>query len=177
MIVLPRSAHMRFASTTHSSRTCSILDRTLLAFTLTMTVPCAQPQSLVDSGTATLSGTVTDVTGAFVPGSIVSLGTADHLHQQTTTDDKGHFAIQATPGEYTLRAVSPGFFVFKETVHLTAVTPITQNVTLSIGTFSGPVVEDPHPVKSLNASLDLLLPLAPLPPFHLSSKASKHQQR
>jgi hypothetical protein len=165
------------ASTQRNSITGSLLGTTLLALSLAMTAPCAQPQSVVDAGTATLSGTVMDVTGAFVPGAIVSLGTAERLHQQTTTDNKGHFAIEATPGEYTLRAVSPGFFVFKETVHLTAATPITQNVTLSIGTFSGPVVEDPHPVKSLNAPLDLLLPLTPLPPFHLSAKSLKHLQR
>jgi hypothetical protein len=166
---------MRFAATTPYSRIGSILGPCLLAL---ITASPAQPQSPSSSQTTTIMGTIVDATGATIPGAVVSLKTADGPALQITTDSNGHFAIGTEPGEYTFRASAQGFRIYEQSVHLTAATPITQNVTLSVGMFSGPVsVEDPHPVKSVNASLDMLLPLNPLPPLPLSNKTSKHLKR
>jgi hypothetical protein len=128
---------------------------------------------------AIVYGTVTDVTGALIPHATVSLAIADSNTLQTTTDSKGHFALDAKPGEYILKASAPGFDVFKQTVHLTAATPTVENISIKVGGTCSPCVtiEAATPIEVINPSLDLLLPLTTLPPFHLSAKGLKHLQR
>jgi hypothetical protein len=64
--------------------------------------------------TATLSGVVTDPSGAVVPGvhiTVRSLGTG--IDRETVTDDAGLYAFPSLqPGDYQLQATSGGFAQF-----------------------------------------------------------------
>jgi hypothetical protein len=169
---------MRFAVTIHHSRFDSIICRALLAFTLAMTVPCAQPQSIVDSGTATLSGTVVDAAGAVIPKAILSLEKTHSPHLQTTTDSSGHFAIEAPPGEYILNVSAYGFQASKTPLHLTAETPDVERISLLISstdycTLCGNTVETIQ-IEVPKEPLNLLLPLNPIPPFKFTARNTKH---
>jgi hypothetical protein len=74
---------------------------------LFMSVPPLRAQF----GTATLSGTVTDPTGASVPSAQVTLeGALERTERQTTTDTAGMYVIPAiTPGTYRLVVKASGF--------------------------------------------------------------------
>jgi hypothetical protein len=170
---------MRFAITVRHLRTSNILCRTLLTLSLVMIVPCAQSQSTVSAQIAAISGTVMDVTGAVIPKARVTLQAIKRPTVGTTTDGVGHFALEAEPGDYTLQASANGFALYHKTVQLLAATESTEQIRLTIATDGCPVcvsIELP-PITLLNASLDQLLPLNPLPPFHLSARTLKHLQR
>jgi hypothetical protein len=159
----------------HHSAFDGIIYRTLLAFTLAMTVPCAQPQSFVDAGTATLSGTVVDSSGAVIPKAILSLEKTDSPHLQTTTDSSGHFAIEAAPGEYILNVSAYGFQASKIEVGLSAGTHNMGKILLSVSMDAcGVCVTQVIPIDTINASLDVLLPLSPLPPYKFATRNAKH---
>jgi carboxypeptidase family protein len=149
---------------------------TLFAILVVVLASIGQAQAQI----ATLSGTITDITGAVVPKALVSLEIADSPHLQTTADGDGHFAIEAAPGEYILRTSAQGFMVLKKTVHLTAAIPAVENISLSVAQGGGacsPCVAIEPPIEILHASLDLLLPLRSLPPYGLHVKNLKHSQR
>jgi hypothetical protein len=171
---------MRFAITVRHLRTSNILCRTLLTLSLVMIVHCAQSQSTVSAQIAAISGTVMDVTGAVIPKARVTLQAVKRPTVGTTTDGVGHFALEAEPGDYTLQASASGFALYNKTVHLLPATESTEQIRLTIGGTDGCgtlcVTIEP-PITLLNASLDQLLPLNPLPPFHLSARTLKHLQR
>jgi hypothetical protein len=158
----------------HHSAFDGIIYRTLLAFTLAMTVPCAQPQSFVDAGTATLSGTVVDSSGAVIPKAILSLEKTDSPHLQTTTDSSGHFAVEAAPGEYILKVSAQGFRASEKSIQLTVAVPTVEKIPLEVGGCTLCVTVETIPVETLDASLDVLLPLSPLPPYKFATRNAKH---
>ena len=106
--------------TSRASRTGSNYQRgfvataaTLCAVVLTacaLLCGCALP-ARAQSPTATLSGTVSDEAGAFVPGvrlTLLNLNTAVERH--ATTDEEGRFAVPLLqPGRYTATARREGF--------------------------------------------------------------------
>src|SRR5215213_8202718 len=63
------------------------------------------------SATATLSGTVTDETGAVVPGvNIAVISVAQGFQRSTSTSDQGIFVVPLLPpGNYTVKAEHEGF--------------------------------------------------------------------
>src|SRR3989442_605347 len=62
---------------------------------------------------ATLSGTVTDSTGAVLPGVTVTARHAATGNQyETLTDERGHYRIPLRIGAYEIRAQLQGFTTF-----------------------------------------------------------------
>jgi len=63
--------------------------------------------------TATLSGKVTDQTGAVIPQATVTLSTASGTRATATTDQLGGYQIQSLPaGSYNVSATAKGFANF-----------------------------------------------------------------
>jgi hypothetical protein len=130
------------------------------------------------SGTqiATITGTVTDATGAVIPKSKVTLEPTNGPVIQAITNNTGHFEISAPPGEYILTVSAQAFRISKKAVHLSAATPTLENIPLALGS-CGPclTVEPIYPaLETLNVPFDLLLPLSPLPPYKFPAKNPKH---
>ena len=91
---------------------------------------------LGQTSTTQLSGTVTDSTGATVPGAIViSTNEATGLTYKLTTTDAGLYAFPSIPvGAYTLSVEKTGFKRFQQKkIVLQINTPSTVNATLDIG--------------------------------------------
>ncbi|HEY6413382.1 MAG TPA: carboxypeptidase-like regulatory domain-containing protein [Edaphobacter sp.] len=125
--------------------------------------------------TPTIIGTVTDTAGASIPKADVSLETANGTAHQIKTDTEGRFEIAAKAGDYTLKISAQGFTSYQKPVHLTPAASVTENIILTVGSFSGPIIgfgPQPPPIELLDASLTSTLPLSPLPPFKLRIKKS-----
>jgi Carboxypeptidase regulatory-like domain len=72
-----------------------------------------------DDGTSRVSGRVTDMTGAVVPGARVTLRDAAGKTRQTTSSGDGSFDLaQVPPGHYDLGVVARGFEGYKQTMDL-----------------------------------------------------------
>jgi hypothetical protein len=89
------------------------------------------PSLLTGQGLTSLSGTVTDPSGGFVPGASLTLFDADTgAKREATSDSSGRYSIaQVTPGTYRLTATAAGFNeVVLSGVQLLVSTPATVNV-------------------------------------------------
>src|SRR3984957_9522592 len=86
--------------------------------------------------TARMDGTVTDPSGAAVPGAtveVVQIATGQTLH--ATTDEKGYWALPSLQtGAYKVTVTHTGFkAATNENVVIDAGVPATVNVTLTVG--------------------------------------------
>ncbi|MFM8534958.1 MAG: carboxypeptidase regulatory-like domain-containing protein, partial [Acidimicrobiia bacterium] len=92
--------------------------------------------------TSTISGVVTDNTGAVVPGAtVVSLHKATGVSQEGITNSDGTFAFPSMPpGTYTVTVSLPGFrTVVVNDVVLTSGSPANLRATLEVGALSDQV--------------------------------------
>ena len=91
---------------------------------------------MAQSTTGTFSGSVTDSSGAAIPGATVRIvNVATHATRAATTGNSGEYLFPAIPtGEYTLEVESSGF---KKEQHLGVKLDVNQNarvdITLQIG--------------------------------------------
>lgn len=93
--------------------------------------------------TATLSGTVTDPSGAVIPQATVQLTSAQNgITRSVTADEAGRYLFsQLPPSTYSLSIQAKGFQTYKQTgIVLDAGQSATQNVALTVGTETQQVV-------------------------------------
>lgn len=121
---------------------------------------------------AIVSGTVTDASGARVPGASIQLAHLGAPSVQTKTDGKGEFEITAGPGEYVLQTVARGFAAHKLPVHLSATAPTAIQIVLQLdmGSVCEPCLSIEPPLETLDASLSATLSLIPMPPYKQASR-------
>ncbi|MBP1598665.1 MAG: hypothetical protein H6Q05_4042 [Acidobacteria bacterium] len=115
-------------------------------------------QVLWGQATTSLRGTVTDPTGAVVPGATVAIKSAEtDLTRTTQTGMAGTYEfLQIPPGTYTLTVTATGFAGHERTaLRLEVATPATVNVSLSLGQPSEviSVQSDAAPLNVSDASL------------------------
>jgi carboxypeptidase family protein len=84
--------------------------------------------------TATMSGKVTDQTGALIPGATVTATGADGTQVSATSDQGGGFSLNSLPaGSYTVSATAKGFAQYSQPgVTLTPGHTFTLNMTLQV---------------------------------------------
>src|ERR1700745_2554365 len=82
-----------------------------------------------------VSGTVTDPTGAIVPGATVEIYNPVSKYQRTAATDKaGHFQFPNLPfNEYHLTVTMTGFSNTSQDVDVASVVPVTENIALKVG--------------------------------------------
>ncbi|HEY6412167.1 MAG TPA: carboxypeptidase-like regulatory domain-containing protein [Edaphobacter sp.] len=123
------------------------------------------------SQTATITGTVTDASGAPIPKAKVTVEIANGPVLQTTVDAAGRFAMSAPPGEYTLMASSWGFTVYHRTFRVMAAGTINEDVRLDVyNQLRSDEIYAFSPVELLTASLTSTLPYNPLPLLKIRAK-------
>ena len=107
----------------------------LLIGLLARTAPWGNAQ--IATTTATVSGVVTDPSGAVVPGATVTLASSENgISRQFKTDVAGRYAFsQLPPSQYSLTVKMTGFEIYKQNgMALDAAENATQNVVLTVGT-------------------------------------------
>ena len=93
--------------------------------------------------TATLSGSVTDPTGAVVPHAVVKLTSKlNGVSRTYTTDSAGRYTFpQLAPSTYSLSIVANGFETYQQTgITLDPGQSATQNVPLTVGSTTEEVI-------------------------------------
>ncbi|MDE3156924.1 MAG: TonB-dependent receptor [Acidobacteriota bacterium] len=112
----------------------------LLCFLLAGPVPPLLAQGL--GGTGTVQGTVTDPSGAVIPGATVVLSNAlAQFERQAVTDGQGAFAFTNVPQDtYALIVTLEGFQTVRRTVRVRSAVPIALDVELSLAATSTTVV-------------------------------------
>jgi hypothetical protein len=125
--------HSAVGSLTSNFRTCDHL--AFLAFIILLALT-ATPGSAQVAGSATLVGTVTDTTGAIVPGAkvtVTNIGTS-FRSETTTSQDGNYFIPYLIPGTYQLTLEAPGFkrYLRDGLVLRTAETPRV-DITVEVG--------------------------------------------
>jgi TonB family protein len=107
----------------------------------------AAPRPMPVQGLAdgSLSGTVSDGTGAVIPGVTVTVSSRVATQsavtetdvQTTVTNEVGAYSFPAlTPGHYSLKTQLPGFTAFRTDVDVVVGQTAVQNVTLSVGSIA-----------------------------------------
>ncbi|WP_213807557.1 TonB-dependent receptor [Granulicella sp. dw_53] len=113
-------------------------------------------------GTGSMQGTISDPTGAVVPGATVTAtNTATNAASTQQTSDSGFYSIAALPpGQYILTVTAPGFQTLsQEHVNVDALNVATVNLKLTIGqtTDTVTVSEAPPLLETANATLGLVM--------------------
>jgi hypothetical protein len=101
---------------------------------ISVTLPAAHGQTLASA--ASLSGSVSDSTGARVPGAKVTLNSPEKgITRAFTTDSEGNFSFALLPaGSYNLTVEAAGFKTSKQTgITLEVGQSANQSITLTIG--------------------------------------------
>ncbi len=90
------------------------------------------------SNSGTITGTVTDPSGAVVPGATVTINNPVSEYTRTaTTDDAGHFSLPNLPfNPYHLTANHSGFGSYAHDVDVRSTVPENVNIKLTVGTES-----------------------------------------
>src|ERR1700744_1874912 len=102
----------------------------LICFVLPLTWPAQTGNS------GSINGTVTDPTGAVVPGATVEIHNPVSQYSRTTTsDDAGKFSFPNVPfNPYHLAATAKGFSQAAQDVEVRSSVPVTAKVTLPLAT-------------------------------------------
>ena len=124
-------------------------------------VPCIQAQ--IATTTATISGTISDPSGAVVPNAEVTLVSPEAaVSRKFVTDSHGRYSLsQLPPAAYKLTVKAKGFESYQQTgLVLNAAESATQNVNLTVGaeTQSVTVTADASQLNTDNSNVAADLP-------------------
>src|ERR1700686_569165 len=96
-------------------------------------VPLDCSQALPDR-IETLSGTISDVSGAVISGALIT-ASCGSFRQAVTTDSTGAYSLQLSPGRYLVRVTADNFTPTEREVVLATTGPVVEwKVTLTLAT-------------------------------------------
>jgi hypothetical protein len=104
--------------------------------------------------TTSLRGTISDPSGAVIPGTAITIKSADNgTARRSTTDAQGEYSfLQVAPGIYKLVAEKPGFATMtKDEIALLVNTPATLDLKMSLST-TGEVVNVASEASQVNTT-------------------------
>lgn len=148
----------------------------ILVLALTVTVTYAQSNFTTPLKATTITGNVTDQSGAPIPEAMVTLTSTEGLSLQTKTDRDGRFTEETRPGDYILNISAQGFKTLSEPISLATTTNLTKHLVLALG-ICGPcfTVELPIEIETLSNPLTVTMPLKPLPKVKLHPRYLKNR--
>lgn len=120
---------------TKQMRSLSFLKRTIGTFTVLAAFLCTLSAGAQNRNSGEIRGTVTDSTGAVVPGVAVdAINVATGIHVKGTTTAQGQFDLPyVSPGDYTVSFARSGFQKLVKTGVTVQVGTITMNAALQPG--------------------------------------------
>jgi len=117
-----------------STRGAAALFYLFVFVTACLLVPSVSAQSIGNSGS--IAGTVTDPTGAVIPGATVTIqNPVSQYYRSVKTGSTGHFQFINVPfNPYHMTVVTKGFNSFVQDVDVNSGVPVTVAVKLQVGT-------------------------------------------
>jgi hypothetical protein len=108
---------------------------------------------------ATLSGTITDASGATVPGASITITNPSTKTSRTVTSDSNgrYLADNLAPGSYQLEASAPGFLKQQLAVNVASTQQNQANFTLQVGAVSQTVTVEAAQTAPLATTPDSLV--------------------
>ena len=107
------------------------------------------------TGGAVLRGTVTDDSGAIIPGAPVMIISPDGAQRAVTTGADGSYTLSGlTPGRYTVRVVFPGFVSVEQLVDVTSGRTVTVPIALKIAAEKQQVTVQAEPGPQVSVEPD-----------------------
>ena len=116
-----------------------VTTRILYFLAAVLGLSCAMATAFAQATSASLTGAVTDTSGAAIPGAAVTVtNTGTGLAQATVTTGDGVYRVAPLPpGSYALKVMAQGFAPYvQQGIVLTVDMAATQNVTLKLGSTS-----------------------------------------
>ena len=112
--------------------------RCFAVFLLAFPLQAVSSFVFAQSNSGTITGTITDPSGAVVPGATVTINNPVSQYSRTaTTDDAGHFNFANLPfNPYHLTANHSGFASFVRDIDVRSTVPENVNIKLAVGTES-----------------------------------------
>ena len=126
--------------------------------------PISVDSGLFQGNTGAIGGTVTDMSGAVVPGAVVRVEsvTGDATESATTKSDGSYVVANLAPGFYKVRVDSKGFQSFSLTdVHVSSSALTRVDVMLRVGAATETVEVSADAVSSLNTTSASVASIAP----------------
>ncbi len=122
----------------------SSLRRAVLFFVFVLSLPPLFSAAFAQSNAGTLSGLVTDPSGAVVPGAEVTVqNPVSGLQRKATTDGSGHFLFTNLPfNPYHLTASANGFGAVSSDAEVGSSVPVTVKIALKVAGASTSVTVD-----------------------------------
>lgn len=121
----------------------------LFAFVVTLLITASTPSAAQSSSPATVSGVVSDQTGASVVGARVELLGASTVSRSVDSDSQGRYRIEGLqPGDYTVRVVARGFQISERRITVTGSAPVTADIRLDVQTIEESVLVTAERVKA-----------------------------
>ena len=110
--------------------------RSILSFALVFVFSAISPLLHAQSNAGSISGAVTDPTGAVIPGATVSIeNPVSQYTRSTTTDNTGHYGFSNVPfNSYHLIVRGKGFASTAQDVDVRSTVQVVTNVGLKLGT-------------------------------------------
>ena len=127
-----------------------------LPLLLITALPCLALDGAQTGASGIITGTVTDPTGAVLPGATVTIQNPVSQYQRTaTTDNAGHFQLANVPyNSYHMTVTMAGFGTFVHDVDVRSTTPVTVPVSMSLGTAATTVEVTGEDLVNNSASMD-----------------------
>ena len=127
-----------------------------LPFLLVFALPCLALDGSQSAASGLITGTVTDPTGAVLPGATVTIQNPVSQYQRTAkTDDAGHFQFANVPyNSYHMTVTMNGFGTFVHDAEVRSTTPVTVPVTMTLGTAATTVEVTGEDLVNNAASMD-----------------------
>ncbi len=123
------------------------------------------PRAELPKAGASLSGTVTDPSGAVIAHATVEIrNAATHTALVIHTGEDGRYTAPVlAPGDYAIEVRSPGFLAGRARVTITASQPVVQNFTLAVGAASESVMVEAAPATQVEVTPSPAISIPPPP--------------
>ena len=110
--------------------------RSILSFALVFLFSAISPLLHAQSNAGSISGVITDPTGAVIPGATVSIeNPVSQYTRSTTTDSTGHYGFSNVPfNSYHLIVRGKGFASSAQDVDVRSTVQVVTNIALKLGT-------------------------------------------
>ncbi|MQA29878.1 MAG: TonB family protein [Luteitalea sp.] len=164
-IARPSSLHRRVSAMLNARLNRQPIPRSLRAAVALALLATTVAIAAAQAPFATVSGTVLDSSGGFIPGATLTISnTQNRTRHEVKTDATGRFEFVGLPGgEYSFEATYVGFAISRETLTLSPGQLMSKNVALQLGSLQETITVRDSDSPPVAAARRAAAPVSPPP--------------